>query len=128
MGTWDAQHTSGPSYQISISTRPITSPASSFIKLTITNPLDVAIPITSVTYSVAGSINVGRSPPNTPAINYTRDGGMFLYPPGESVPGINNKYTRVARSSPGVPVPVISADRRRATWSNFQIARTLMHA
>ena len=98
----------------------------SFIKLIVQNPLDVPIqgPITVLVRAGNGPSSL---PPPTPATitDYRTQGGLFFYKPGEIVPGIDNKYTRSAKSSPGVPPPAISAGTANPITPNRTVTWTL---
>lgn len=101
------------------------NPCRSFIKLIIQNPLNVPIEGPIVARVTAPNGPNSLVPPNTlPEISsYRLQGGLFFYKPGETVPGIDNKYTRTAKSSRGVPPPVItpgntpSVANRTVTWT-----------
>ena len=92
--------------------------ASSFIQVKVTNPSKTAIKDVTLTYRVGSGQN-SLSP--DPAINYTRDAGIFLYAPGDQTSGVTNQYALNKKSSFGTPAVTISADRRTATWSGVKI-------
>lgn len=94
-----------------------------FIKLQITNPLNTRIdgPII-VRLNMPATTSTSLAPPNA-NINYATEGGLFLYPPGTTVDGIDNKYVRSAKPSRGAPPPVISENLRTANWTISSLAR-----
>jgi hypothetical protein len=99
--------------------RPVDAFTCSFIQLKVKNPSNTPITNVTITYTVP-SRPVSLSP--NPAINYTRDGGLFLYPPG-TPNQVTNRYALNKRSSSGTPPVVISNDFRTATWRGVDIAR-----